>query len=256
MRFRNNFLSGRLCLLCAAFLFCRLPLYADTLKVCYDASFIFKVGESCISYRISGADRLNVYSSQHTTGLIDIAHPLEQQVSADILLNPLSSGYLFFYEKNEHKSMTHHYYYKENLVYTGNSFRFRDSRYRSSRREFDKSGVLDPAAAVLFIQLNTLREGQGELRSFFEGKYVDITYENKGYDEIDFEGEKHRCRVVDFKVPVSTSSLITPTGVWRIFVDDETGIIMRLELKFPLGHAKLVPVSITGDRGIFRSYIN
>ncbi len=74
--------------------------------------------------------------------------------------------------------------------------------------------------------------------------------------DIEFEGVIHRCRVIDFKVPVSTSSLVTPTGVWRIYIDEQTGIIMRLELKFPLGNAKLTPVAISGDRYLLKNYIS
>ncbi len=53
-------------------------------------------------------------------------------------------------------------------------------------------------------------------------------------------------------------NLVTPTGVWRIYIDEQTGIIMRLELKFPLGgNAKLTPpVAISGDRYLLKNYIS
>ncbi|XOB65903.1 DUF3108 domain-containing protein [Deferribacteres bacterium DY0037] len=228
--------------------------YAESLKVCYEASLLFKVGESCIEYQLSEGDILKLESKQHTTGIVDAASHLEQRVTADIALNPLVSRYLYFYEKNKRKSMTHHYMFQERLIYSGNSFRYKDHRYKNARKTFDKEGVLDPAAAVMYFQLN-MNAGEGSLKTFFEGKYIDITYSEEGHEEITFNGEKYGCSVIDFVVPVSTSSLVTPTGVWRIYIDDETGIIMRLELKFPLGSAKLKPVLITGNREILKKYI-
>lgn len=232
------------------------PAYAESLKVCYDASFIFKIGESCISYELVKDNVLRLESAQHTTGLIDLAHHIEQKVTAEMRLDPVSSLYLFFYEKNTRKSMTHHYFFSDKITYAGNSFRFKDSRYRNTRKDFERRDVLDPSAAVMFVQLNDLTKPEGAVTSFFEGKYINITYKKAGYEDIEFKGEKFRCRMMDFKVPASTSSVVTPTGVWRVYVDERTGMIMRLELKFPLGNARLTPVSITGDRDILRRYIS
>jgi len=227
---------------------------AEKLKVCYEASLLFKIGESCISYNVTDDNMLKIESSQHTTGIVDMAHHMEQKVTADISLIPFKSIYLFFYEKSTRKSMTHHYFFKDKLLYSGNSFRYKDNKYKSKKKEYAKDGVLDPAAAVMYVQLYELAKNDGELRTFFEGKYIDITYSKAGRKEIKFDGEKYVCRVVDFKVPVATSSLVSPTGVWRIYIDEDTGIIMRLELKFPLGNAKLKTVSISGNRDILKKY--
>jgi len=232
-----------------------LPVYSGSLKVCYEASLFIKVGESCIAYNVNNSDILKMKSSQYTTGLVDMVHRLEQEVKAEMSLRPFESIYLFFYEKNNRKTFTHHYFFNEMITYAGNSFRYKDSRYKSSRKKFKREGVYDPAAAVIFIQLNDLTEEEGRITSFFEGKYVDITYRSAGRGSVEFEGWKHNCRIIDFKVPVSTSSLVTPSGVWRIYIDEVTGIIMRLELQFPLGRAKLTPTSISGDRELLRKYM-
>jgi hypothetical protein len=226
---------------------------AEPLKICYEASLLFKIGESCIEYNVED-DILRMKSSQNTTGLIDIAHHMEQRTAADISLSPFKSIYMYFYEKSDRKSMTHLYFYKEKLLYSGNTFRYKDSRYKSFKKEFDMEGVLDPAAVVMFVQLYDLEE-EGILKTFFDGKYIDITYKKAGEKDIRFDGEDYPCKVVEFQVPVKTSSLVTPTGVWRIYIDKETGVIMRLELQFPLGNAKLKTVSITGDRDLLKSYI-
>ena len=228
---------------------------AEELSVCYDASFLFKIGESCISYEIKDDNVLLVESNQQTTGVLDMFHHIEQKVSAEVSLRPFESIYLFFYEKNEHKTMTHHYFFNDKIKYSSNSYRYKNKRYKTAKKVFDKKNVLDPTAAVMYIQLQDLPSGKGKLTSFFEGKYVDISYKQVGQKAIEFNEEKFRCRVIDFKIPVGTSSVVTPTGVWRIYIDEKTGIILRLELKFPLGHAKLTPVSITGDRDLLKNYI-
>ncbi|PLX68030.1 MAG: hypothetical protein C0603_07930 [Denitrovibrio sp.] len=230
--------------------------HSGELTVCYDASFLFKIGESCITYKITDDNAMTVESRQQTTGMIDLLHHLEQKVSAEVSLKPFESKYLFFYEKNEHKTITHHYFFDKQIKYTSNSYRYKNKRYKSKNKLFDRKDVLDPTAAVLFIQLQDLPSVEGKLTSFFEGKYVDITYNQIGQKDISFEGDIFRCSVIDFKVPVSTSSLVTPTGVWRIYIDEQTGVIMRLELKFPLGSARLKPVSISGDRALFKKYIS
>jgi len=226
---------------------------AEPLKVCYEASLLFKIGESCIEYNIEG-DLLRMKSSQHTTGLIDMAHHMEQRTAADISLSPFKSIYMYFYEKSTRKSMTHLYFYRDKLLYSGNTFRYKDSRYKSFKEEFENEDVLDPAAAVMFVQLNDLDE-EGVLKTFFDGKYIDITYKKAGEENVRFDGDDYLCKVVEFQVPVKTSSLVTPTGVWRIYIDKATGVIMRLELQFPLGNAKLKTVSISGDRDLLKSYI-
>jgi len=229
--------------------------HADGLEVCYEASFIFKIGESCISYEIDD-DTLKIESSQHTTGIVDLAHHIEQKVSSEVSMNPFGSQYLFFYEKNEHKTMTHHYFFKDKIYYSSNSYRYKNKKYKNAKKVFEKKDVLDPTAAVIYMQLHDLMQEEGKLTSFFEGKYVDITYKNDGYEDVSFEGRLYRCRRIEFKVPVSTSSLVTPTGSWKIFIDESTGVIMGLELKFPLGRAKLKPVRITGDKELFQKYMS
>ena len=229
--------------------------HAESLKVCYEADFLIKIGESCVTYDTGSDGVLQFKSVQHTTGIIDVAHHIEQKVMAQLRIDPVASIYLFFYEKNSAKSLTHHYFYKNSMVgYSSNSFRFKDKVYKSVKKDFGAKGVLDPVAAVLSAQLHHV--SKGEMTSFFEGKYIDITYKDAGRADVEFEGLKYRCRKVDFKIPVSTSSVVTPTGVWRVYIDEKTGMIMRLELKFPLGSAKLIPVSITGDKDIFRKYIS
>lgn len=109
--------------------------HAGELKVCYDASFLFKIGESCISYKLSDDHVLNVESEQETTGIIDLMHRIEQKVSSEVSLRPFESLYLFFYEKNEHKTMTHHYYFNEKIKYTSNSYRFKkNKRYKTAKK--------------------------------------------------------------------------------------------------------------------------
>lgn len=243
----NLFVAALLCI------FVNSSLYAAPLKVCYEASLFFKIGESCIEYRVEDGI-LKMESNQYTTGLIDLAHHLEQRTVADISLSPFKSIYLFFYEKNTRKSMTHHYFYSDKLVYSGNSYKYKNGKYKNTKKEYASDGVMDPAAAVMYIQLFDIAE-EGVLKTFFEGKYIDISYKKAGEETVRFDGADHLCEVVEFKVPVKTSSLVTPTGVWRIYIDKDTGVIMRLELAFPLGNAKLKTVSISGDTDLLKMYM-
>jgi len=240
-------------LICLLTIFTALGLQAGTLRVCYDAYFFLKMGESCISYSIND-NILSIESAQHTTGLVDLAHHMEQKVSSEIILRPLASKYLFFYEKSSRKTMTHHYFYEDKIKFSGNTYKYKSGKYKSSTEYFDRSFTMDPTLAVLYMQLYDHKKKNGTIKSFFDGKYIKIEYHKKHDENIEYGGEMFRCRVIDFTVPVKTSSLVTPTGVWRIYIDKPTGIIMGLELMFPLGKARLKPVSIEGDRSLFQRF--
>lgn len=237
------------------FLFITTSVYAfEALKVCYDASFLFKVGESCIEYQIDQNGDLQVQSHQYTTGTMAGLYPLEQKVVAYLSPDRLSSKSLFFFEKNKWKTLTHHYSFSEQVEYTIQKFKHENQKVSHKNGKKSSEGCYDPTGAVLYVQ-GMDDSKTGDIKAFFEGKHFPVSYRFKKNKNVEVNGEDKNCRVVDFKIPLKSSSMISPSGKWRLFIDEETRIIMRLELLFPLGKAVLKVTSITGDKMLLRKVI-
>lgn len=229
-------------------------IHANKLTVCYDASFMFKVGESCITYEKDKNKNLVVSSRQYTTGTMKSLYPLEQTVIAYLTPSPLKSKSLFFYEKNKWKTLTHHYSYGEEIQYLIQKVHVKDNKVSTKKGNIVNYNFFDPTAAVLHVQMANNNK-DGKLQTFFEGKNFPTSYKSNGYKEIELNDKKINCRIIDFKLPLKSSSMISPSGKWRLFIDKETGIIIKLELLFGLGKAVLTAKSIEGNPDFLKSNI-
>ncbi|MFN3471084.1 MAG: DUF3108 domain-containing protein, partial [Aquificaceae bacterium] len=65
-----------------------------------------------------------------------------------------------------------------------------------------------------------------------------------------------KARKVEVYPNIETKGLLKPKGLWYLWIDEETNIPVRMELKFVIGSASARIERIEGDKNLLKDIFN
>lgn len=229
--------------------------FSSSLEACYNAFYIFRVGETCITYRLAADDRLEVESFARTTGLVDSVRRFEERSQSVLAIHPLKPLVYTQQQSNRRGTRVHDYtFHDEGIDYAIVRYHS-DGRVRSNNvGTFEESGFHDPYSLSLSLQLT--RQERGELPLFFGGEAGSVEFRYRGRDTIEAAGQTFRTRRLDITPKAEDEDgALSPQGSWRFWIDEKTGLLVRMRISVAVGSATVTISSLKGDMDLLQRII-
>ncbi|MFN7065386.1 MAG: DUF3108 domain-containing protein [Aquificaceae bacterium] len=227
---------------------------AQELKACYRAYlFLLPVAETCITYRQEG-DKLKTESFVKTINVGKLVKRVYNKGEAIISLSDLKPIHFVYYqEEGEFKRFQEYRFSEDRIRVTEIKYvKLTDEIEKREEKEHIYRGYVDPYTASLMLYKDTARFESGTVRMFYDDKEYILPYSVKGMERI---GE-FNARKVEVYPNIETKGLLRPRGTWYLWVDQETNLPIRMELKFLIGSASAKIERIEGDKNLLRNSLN
>jgi len=239
-------------------LFTALSASASSLKICYEARFIFKLGVSCISYETLENGIMHVKSEAKTVPPVSAFKKFTQEAQAFVYSSPLKSKTSFLVEKGASYTTTHDYIYeKDNVKFTVEKTKKKSGEIKKTKKgEYNEEDLFDPFAATLKIQFESADKKNGTVKIFFEGKKYNVPYTRTGRETINIKGITYNTRHIYLEPRVITDGKLKPKGKWYFWVDEKTNMLVRMEVGLSIGRVKMIPFQIYGDKNLLTENIS
>ncbi|WP_022849994.1 DUF3108 domain-containing protein [Limisalsivibrio acetivorans] len=226
---------------------------ASDLEVCYEISLFFKLGESCIQYRQLEDGKLEASSTTYTVPPISKIVPFREVGKALIEVYPVRTVKMDLLSENDKYSYSHSYkFLDKGIDYVIQKRHTETGKLKSIKKNFfGKKGFLDPYGATLSLIFNRSEEQQ-IVKLFLDSKPIILPYRLDGEGTVFLGKETFDCEKVRFKPDYETDKKLQPKGTWHFWIDKSTHILMRMDIGFTIGSARMEVISIKGDRNILK----
>ncbi|MBB5021983.1 DUF3108 domain-containing protein [Desulfurispira natronophila] len=233
----------------AAILLSSITAYAsNSLTACYNAYYIFKVGETCITYTLNDREELEVESFARSAGMVNAVRRFTEESRSVLSLDPMQPKSFYQRQSNRRGSRVHDYIFEGDQVnYTVARFNTDGSLRRIESDTQDLPGVFEPYSLSLFIQLTG--EQRGELPLFFGGETGSVEFRERGTSTIEAAGETFRTKRLDI-IPKARDEdgALSPEGNWRFWIDKETGLLVQMRISVAVGSATITLSDMSGNK--------
>lgn len=229
--------------------------FAEQMTACYDASYFFKIGETCITYKYD-ENGFEIKSEAKTVNLGAAFKPLVQHGISFLELNPLRTKNMILNEQGSTYTVIHDYYFNDDHA----DFVVTKTRSKNGEIKKVKKGTvkgknfIDPYAGMLAIQMD--KSGDGIQKIFFEGKIVHLSYKNIGKEIIRTDSGIYKTRILETSPKVETDGNLVPKGKWRFWIDEISGALIKMEVEFSIGKVILRLDKVQGNKYLLSKIFN
>lgn len=225
------------------------------LRACYRAYLVFMpVAETCIAYKREG-NHLKVESFVRTINAGKLVKRVHNRGGVLIELPDLKPRH-FFYHQEEGEFKRHQEYTFGNgkiKVVEVHFAGLTQDIERREEKEYEYKGFVDPYTASLVLYRESARAEQGTVKMFYDDKEYWLPYAVKGKEKVETLAGKFLARKVEVHPNIETKGLLKPKGVWHLWLDEETSLPVKMELKFVIGSATARLEGIQGDKKLIEN---
>ena len=79
-----------------------------------------------------------------------------------------------------------------------------------------------------------------------------MPYSEKGIEVVETPLGEFKARKIEVYPNIETKGLLKPKGLWYLWIDEETNVPVRMDLKFVIGSASARLERIEGDRYLLK----
>ncbi|MCS6998992.1 MAG: DUF3108 domain-containing protein [Aquificaceae bacterium] len=231
---------------------------AGELKACYRAYLVFlPVAETCIDYKRE-THLLRMESFVRTINVGKVVKRVYNKGGARIDLPEIRPRY-FFYHQEEGEFKRYQEYRFENgkiKVKEVQYVKLSEEVERKEEKEYEYKGFVDPYTASLLLYKDSARVEQGTVKMFYDDKEYWLPYSVKGRERVETPVGIFTTRKIEIHPNVETKGLLKPKGVWHLWVDEETNLPVKMELRFVVGSASARLEKLEGDRKLLQNFMN
>ncbi|MDW8066604.1 MAG: DUF3108 domain-containing protein [Aquificaceae bacterium] len=229
--------------------------FSGELKACYRAYLLFMpVAETCITYKREG-QHLRTDSFVRTINVGKIVKRVYNKGGATVELPELKPKHFVYYqEEGEFKRYQEYKFLNSRIkVLEINYVKLSDEVERREEKEYEYRGFVDPYTASLILYRDSAKSEQGTIRMFYDDKEYWLPYSVKGRERVETPSGSYYARKVEVRPNIETKGLLKPKGVWYLWIDEETNLPVRMELKFVIGSASAKLERLEGDKNLLNT---
>ncbi len=230
---------------------------SSELKACYKAYLLFlPVAETCITYRQENSI-LKVNSYVRTINVGKLVKRVYNTGGAEIDLPNLSpKRFVYYQEEGEFKRYQEYIFGKGKIrVAEVKYVKLSDQVEKKEEKEYEYKGFVDPYTASLLLYRDSARVERGTVKMFYDDKEYWLPYSVIGRERVDTPAGSFITRKLEVYPNIETKGLLKPKGTWYLWIDEETNVPVKMELKFVIGSASARLESIEGDKTLLRNLL-
>jgi len=234
-----------------------LSLLAKELTLCYKAYYaFFPVAQTCITYKLQGED-LVVSSYAKTINVGGLVKRVYNHGHAVISAKNLMPKEFFYHQEEGEFKRRQHYIFKNSKIYVKETHyvELTDKVEREEERVYSFDGYPDPYTASFVLYKNSIRNGEGIIKMFYDDRKYHIPYKVVREEEIKVPAGNYYARVVDVSPNVETKGLLRPKGRWKLWIEKDNLFPVRMQLFFVLGSVRAILEEVKGDKELLRKVL-
>ncbi len=230
--------------------------FSGELTACFSVEvLIFKVGESCITYKDAG-EYIIVESFIRTLNIASKAKKIEDKGAATLKkVGLMPKNFVFFQQEGGFKRFQRYDF--EDLKIKMLEIKFKglsDDIETNQYKTYPYTGQRDPFSAALFLFKEATRTERGYLNLFYDDRSYQIPYKFIGEEQIKISGNTFSAKKLLIKPEIKGKGLLRPKGDWYIWVDNETLLPVKMSVGFLIGSVNVFISSIEGERHLLKSF--
>ncbi|MFN4012294.1 MAG: DUF3108 domain-containing protein [Aquificaceae bacterium] len=232
--------------------------FPQELKACYRAYlFFFPVAETCITYKQEN-NHLKTESFVRTINVGKLVKRVYNRGGATIILPGLKPRHFVYYQEEGEFKRYQEYIFNDHKIKVKEIkyVKLSDEVERKEEKEYEYKGFVDPYTASLMLYKDSSKVNQGTVKMFYDDKEYLLPYGVKGVEVIQTPLGEFKARKVEVYPNIETKGLLKPKGLWYLWIDEETNIPVRMELKFVIGSASARIERIEGDKNLLKDIFN
>lgn len=232
--------------------------FAQELKACYRAYLFFMpVAETCITYKQQN-NNLKVESFVRTINVGKLVKRVYNRGGAEIELPELSPRrFVYYQEEGEFKRYQEYIFGNGKIKTTEIKYvKLSDQIEKKEEKEYNYKGFVDPYTASLILYRDSARVEKGTVKMFYDDKEYWLPYGVVGREQIDTSAGSFITRKIEVHPNIETKGLLKPRGTWYLWIDEETNLPVRMELKFIIGSASARLEKVEGDKNLLRNVLS
>ena len=232
--------------------------FSQELKACYRAYLFFMpVAETCVSYKKEG-DNLKTESFVRTINVGKVVKRVYNKGGATIGLPDLIPLHFVYYqEEGEFKRYQEYRFNKDKIrVKEVKYVKLSNEIEKEENKEYPYRGYVDPYTASLILYRDSRENSKGTIKMFYDDKEYLLPYNVQGIEKIQTSLGELNTRKIEVYPNIETKGLLRPKGTWYLWIDQETNLPVKMELKFIIGSASAMIEKIEGDRNLLSSILN
>lgn len=230
---------------------------ASELKACYRAYlFYMPAAETCITYRLEGKN-LRVSSFVRTVNVGKLVKRVYNRGSATVGLPELEPRYFSYYQEEGDFKRYQEYRFEEGKikVLEIKYVELTDKIERREEKEYRYRGFVDPYTASLMLYRDSARTDKGTVKMFYDDKEYWIPYSVVGRERVETPAGSFLARKLEVYPNIETKGLLKPKGKWYLWIDEESNLPVRMDLKFVIGSAYARLEKIEGDINLLKTIL-
>jgi hypothetical protein len=164
----------------------------------------------------------------------------------------------FFYNQEEGEfKRRQRYIFKNSNIYVKETHyvELTDKVEREEERVYPFDGYPDPYTASLVLYKNSIQNGEGIIKMFYDDRKYHIPYKVIGEEKIKVPAGSYYARVVDVTPNVETKGLLQPKGRWKLWIEKDNLFPVKMQLFFVLGSVRAILEEVKGDKDLLRKVL-
>lgn len=211
--------------------------YSFNTTLCYDVEvLIFKVGESCISYKEKD-DEIIIESFMRTVNIGSMAKKVDDNGYAIAKKNGLIPKKFVFNQKEGNFKRFQSYDFEEDKI------KVRETKYKDlsdivekeEYKIYQHNGERDPYTLALFFFKEAFVSKEGFLKLFYDDQSYQIPYQVLKDEKIKIRQKIFDTKKVLIKPIIKGKGLLKPKGNWYIWIDKSTQFPVKMSVGFIIG---------------------
>ncbi len=211
-------------------------------SLCFDVELlIFKVGESCISYKDVGEDIL-IESFMRTVNIGSIAKRVNDTGYTYVAKEGLKPRKFFFYQEEGSFKRYQSYHFQEDKIWV-KEVKYRgltDEVEKDEEKTYPNNGYRDPYSLALFLFKEVFKSQSGYLNLFYDDRFYNIPYKVLNDENIKIRENKFSTRKVLIKPEIKGKGLLRPKGNWYIWIDKDSQLPVKMSVGFIIGSVDVI----------------
>ncbi len=231
---------------------------AQELKACYKAYLLFlPVAETCITYKQQN-NNLKVESFVRTINVGKLVKRVYNRGGAEIELPELSPRrFVYYQEEGEFKRYQEYIFGNGKIKTTEIKYvKLSEQIEKKEEKEYNYKGFVDPYTASLILYRDSASVDKGTVKMFYDDKEYWLPYGVIGRGKMDTPAGSFITRKIEVHPNIETKGLLKPRGTWYLWIDEETNLPVRMELKFVIGSASARLEKVEGDKNLLRNVLS
>ncbi len=234
--------------------------FSRDLTACYKTYYLFlPVAKTCITYTI---ENKNIYAKSwvRTINVGKIVKRVYNKGESHMTVEESLMPRLFRYQQEEGTfKRDQEYKFEKGKIYVT------EIKYVDLSNEIEKKtesvyiyqNSPDPYMASLVLFKESLNKDSGFVSMFYDEKYYKIPFKVIKKEEIlQTDIGTFKTRLVEVQPNIHTKGLLKPTGNWRLWIDNDTNLLVKMQLSFVIGNVTASLEEIKGDRNVLSQIIN